>query len=202
MAQMARTKNPELHDQRRQQILLAASTVFSDKGFHLARTEEICEAASLSAGTVFRHFKTKQDMIEAIAEVEVQSFLADVSALASEEGLRWLSQLKGSDMKQLLRTSEFNLGSDSWLELARNERTRTLIVKADRQAKSIMEKAILRGQREGWIKKDVDAKGFAIVLLATLSGLLFDVELAFKLPQDAVARSLAYLMRSVIVARA
>jgi TetR/AcrR family transcriptional regulator, repressor for uid operon len=197
---MARTKNPQLHDQRHREILLAAAKVFREKGFHRARTEEICEVAKLSAGTVFRLFKTKQDMIESIAHLEVQSFLSDIRMLASKEGLLWLSRLKSADVKQLLHTSEFDLGSDSWLELSRTEATRSLIDKADRAAKTAMEKALLRGQLEGWIHRDIDAKGFSIVLLATLSGLLFDVELGFNIPHSAVAGSLARLMQGVVCA--
>jgi TetR/AcrR family transcriptional regulator, repressor for uid operon len=199
---MARTKNHALHDQRRREILLAAARIFRQKGFHLARTEDICELAKLSAGTVFRHFKTKQEMIEAIALIEVDSFLDNVKLLATKEGLLWLSRVKGADMKQLLRKSEFELGTDSWIELARAEGTRSLITRADRDAKLAMEKALLRGQLDGWVRKDVDAEGFAIVLLATLSGLLFDAELGFKLPNDAIARSLTHLMQSVVEADA
>jgi TetR/AcrR family transcriptional regulator, repressor for uid operon len=195
---MARTKNPELHDQRQREILLAASKVFKEKGFHLARTEEICAVAGLSAGTVFRHFKTKQEMIEAIAQIEVQSFRNDVQQLATKDGLLWLSQIGTADIKQVLRASEFDLGSDSWRELAREEKTRALVVAADRDAKSSLEKALRLGQQEGWIRQEIDAKGFAVLLLATLSGLLLDEELGLKLPYDAVARSLAHMMQSIV----
>ena len=45
---MARPKNEKLEIQRREEILQAAARVFRAKGFHLARTEDICTEAETS----------------------------------------------------------------------------------------------------------------------------------------------------------
>lgn len=49
-----------------QKILEGAITVISQKGFHGARTSEIAKAAGVAEGTIFRHFKTKKDILHGI----------------------------------------------------------------------------------------------------------------------------------------
>ena len=53
---------------RRAQILDAAFEVFSEKGFHGARTRELARRAGVSEGLVFSHFPTKVALIRAILD--------------------------------------------------------------------------------------------------------------------------------------
>lgn len=71
------------HDLRRRQILDAARHCFARSGFHGASMQEICAEARMSPGGLYRYFRSKDDMIEAIAEDE------------RVRGLRLLSQLSG-----------------------------------------------------------------------------------------------------------
>ncbi|WP_187491306.1 TetR/AcrR family transcriptional regulator, partial [Pantoea agglomerans] len=84
---MARTRNENLHQQRREQVLAAATRVFKAKGFHGARTEDICAAADMSAGAVFRYFADKREMIDAIIVAEVERYTQDVERFLNREGL-------------------------------------------------------------------------------------------------------------------
>jgi TetR/AcrR family transcriptional regulator len=54
---------------RRTQILAAAMDVFSERGFHGARTRDLAEKAGVSEALIFRHFPTKEDIIRAILEL-------------------------------------------------------------------------------------------------------------------------------------
>lgn len=53
---------------RRSQILASALEVFSELGFHGARTRDLAERAGVSEALLFRHFPTKEDLIRAILE--------------------------------------------------------------------------------------------------------------------------------------
>lgn len=55
-------------------ILDAALIVFRSKGYAATRIEDICAAASLTKGSFFYHFKTKEDL--AIAAAEYWSFVS------------------------------------------------------------------------------------------------------------------------------
>lgn len=49
------------------QILEAAIEIFSEKGFAATSTNEIAQKAGVAEGTIFRHYKTKKDLLLAIA---------------------------------------------------------------------------------------------------------------------------------------
>src|SRR5690348_9186456 len=53
---------------RRAQILDTAFDVFSEKGFHGARTRERARRAGVSEGLVFRNFPTKEALVRAILD--------------------------------------------------------------------------------------------------------------------------------------
>lgn len=53
---------------RRRQILDAAFRCFSRNGFHATSMQDVIAEAGLSVGAVYRYFKSKQDLITAIAE--------------------------------------------------------------------------------------------------------------------------------------
>jgi AcrR family transcriptional regulator len=49
-------------ERRRQQIIVAAKRVFSDKGFNKATMEDIAKEAELSPGTLYLYFKNKEEL--------------------------------------------------------------------------------------------------------------------------------------------
>jgi AcrR family transcriptional regulator len=49
-------------DDRRAQILAAASQVFAHKGFAAARLEDVAERAQVAKGTIYLHFRDKEDL--------------------------------------------------------------------------------------------------------------------------------------------
>ncbi|QVI24043.1 TetR/AcrR family transcriptional regulator [Nocardia tengchongensis] len=54
-------------ERRRQQILDAAQTCFARKGLHATTMQDVFAESGLSAGAVYRYFKSKNDIIEALA---------------------------------------------------------------------------------------------------------------------------------------
>ena len=63
---MQRARTDDAKDERRQALLAAALEVFVEKGFAAARMDDIARAASLSKGTVYLYFSSKEDLFEAI----------------------------------------------------------------------------------------------------------------------------------------
>src|SRR5216684_4782120 len=62
------TKHPDpiqtmLVAARRTQILNAAITVFSEKGFHRATIKEIARVAGIADGTIYTYFASKTDVL-------------------------------------------------------------------------------------------------------------------------------------------
>lgn len=57
---------------RRQRILDAAMAVFAEKGFAAASTSEIARRADVAEGTIFRHYRTKKDLLVALVRPLVE----------------------------------------------------------------------------------------------------------------------------------
>src|SRR6266508_2826717 len=64
----------------RERILQAAETVFAERGAS-ASTEDVAELAGVAIGTVFRHFPTKKDLLQAI----MKNLMARLAARAAAE---------------------------------------------------------------------------------------------------------------------
>lgn len=52
--------------ERQKNILAAATEIFAEKGFAATSTREIAKKAGVAEGTIFRHYKTKKDLLLSI----------------------------------------------------------------------------------------------------------------------------------------
>ena len=71
-------------DARRRQILDAARACFVREGFHATSMQDVLREADLSAGAVYRYFKSKDEIILAIAR-DALARLAEVIQSSTEE---------------------------------------------------------------------------------------------------------------------
>ena len=73
-------------DQRRAQLLDAASEVFTTRGYHAAAMDDIADAAGVSKPVLYQHFESKLDLYLALLDSSCER-LADVvaDALASTD---------------------------------------------------------------------------------------------------------------------
>jgi AcrR family transcriptional regulator len=62
--------------EKQKKIILAAIDSFSEKGFAATSTSEIAKRAGVAEGTIFRHYKTKKDLLLAIVAPTMAKFLA------------------------------------------------------------------------------------------------------------------------------
>ena len=102
---MKATPNPRAerkqreYEARREEILLAAERKFSQNGFFKTSMAEIAESAQFAMGTVYRFFKSKEDIYISLVEAKVEELLrlleeATHSRLPAQEKLRAVIQVK------------------------------------------------------------------------------------------------------------
>src|SRR3954468_4210419 len=73
-------------DQRRLQLLEAASEVFASKGYHAAAMDEIADAAGVSKPVLYQHFPSKLDLYLALLDQSCDRLVEIVEeALASTD---------------------------------------------------------------------------------------------------------------------
>ncbi|SMC47717.1 TetR/AcrR family transcriptional regulator [Sporomusa malonica] len=78
---------------KRQQILDAAYTVFSRKGYHRATVDEIIALADTGKGTVYNYFVNKEQLFYTLVKERSSKFEAELNAIASLHELP-LSKIK------------------------------------------------------------------------------------------------------------
>jgi TetR/AcrR family fatty acid metabolism transcriptional regulator len=80
---------------KRPAIIEAAVQVFSEKGYHNARIEEVAVAAGIGKGTVYEYFDSKLHLFQAVMENSVELYYDSIipvegTTLSFEERLRRL----------------------------------------------------------------------------------------------------------------
>lgn len=78
---MANIASPEKIAQRRAEILEAAISVFARKGFHASAIADIAKELGIGHGTIYRYYKNKRDLFDAI----LNSLLQQLAAMVTEE---------------------------------------------------------------------------------------------------------------------
>ena len=185
---MARTRNDELHELRRSQILSAAAKVFKERGFHGARTEDICAQAGMSAGAVFRYFRDKREIIDAIVNLESERYAAQCQHLFTKEGLLQLASISEAELESTFWPGEYDLSLDSWLEIARGK-DHPRMLELDQQLRSAFAELLIKGQREGWIRPNLSPHSATGLMFALVNGLW--LELSVGIPVNAVQAAAA-----------
>ncbi|MGF1645384.1 MAG: TetR/AcrR family transcriptional regulator [Kineosporiaceae bacterium] len=75
--------------ERRALVLDATAALVADRGFHATSVDDICRAAGLSAGGLYRHFRSKREIVVALvardAEETARRLGDAVAAAASPE---------------------------------------------------------------------------------------------------------------------
>ena len=80
-------------ERRRQQIMVAAKRVFSDKGFNKATMEDIAQEAELSPGTLYLYFKNKEELYASLSLRILQCLLIRVEHVNDEKDAGPLEKL-------------------------------------------------------------------------------------------------------------
>jgi AcrR family transcriptional regulator len=72
----------------REKVVAAASSAFAEIGLE-AQVEDIARRAGVGVGTVYRHFPTKEALVEALAEEHFTRLADTVEAALDEHGNAW-----------------------------------------------------------------------------------------------------------------
>jgi AcrR family transcriptional regulator len=164
---------------RRQQILDAALRCFSRDGFHNTTTADIVRESGVSQGTLYLYFRTKDDIIVALADDRHQGE-AFLGAMAQSEqdpikGLSLLLELHGASLESPDRTDARRVGIQGWAEALRNPTIHAKITEGTALVRGEIVRLIERGQRTGQIRTEVVPEAVARTLIAIFQGLMLQV---------------------------
>lgn len=80
-----RPRQPEVTQERRQQILDAAIQVFGRRGYHEATMQEIARSVGVSVGLIYQYYKDKEDLLYAVINDILDSYLREIPAAQAGE---------------------------------------------------------------------------------------------------------------------
>ena len=160
---------------RRQQILDAARTCFLRNGFHATSMQDVIAEAGLSVGAVYRYFRGKNEIVEAIAEQYATQLWEELGALVQQD--RPLVEAMGAAVEVVHAATgpdgPMRLAVQVWSEALRDERIAATARKVYTRFRGafvrLAQPAAARGELPGG--GDAEAVGAALFSLAIGYGL-------------------------------
>ena len=189
----------EYLERRRQQILDAARRCFARQGFYETSMQDVFREAGLSAGAVYRYFKSKDELVQAISASVFDRMAAAIEGALAEEPVPGLDEIAA----RLAAAAQELSGDDgparvappAWAAALHNPALATTV------------RGILGPLRAGWVKAaqrmrddgrlppgaDLDAAG--AVLFALLPGFLLQHLILGDTDAATLQRGLRQLLR-------
>jgi len=161
---------------RRRQIMDAAVTCFARSGFHAATMQDIVAETGLSAGAIYRYFKSKEDIVAAIAaEHHAPEAAALAEASAGDDVAAALRSLVYASLGRLADPEEQRwrrVTVQVWGEALRSDRVMDIVREGLDGPVEILTGLFRRGQRDGSIAQQIDPAGAAKVCVSIFQGLV------------------------------
>ncbi len=178
-------KNPELVEKRREQIVLAAIKLFSQKGFHKTTLRDLAEESGLSQGNIYDYVGTKEDIFFLIHQFAAGSAMAAIKKSIENirdpmEKFRRMIRAEFNTMDQLadaimLIYQEGHILDKPFLKnLLRKERGHLELFEAvieECQAQGLLRECnprivsnLIKSMVDAWVLKRWDLRGYATAL--------------------------------------
>lgn len=167
---------PDVSEERRNQILEAASAVFARLGFHEARMDDIAQEAGLSKGALYLYYKSKDAIIAALLRFffdQEISRLRDLLEGEREQSVRGQLLLVNQRMAEAMQwmAAMRPIAFEFYAVAARRKDVREFFREYFKVYRDLLAGLIQRGIERGEFRA-VDAQGVAITLSALYEGLL------------------------------
>ena len=158
---------------RRRQILDAALVCFSRRGFHQTPMQAIFEEAGLSPGAVYRYFKSKEEIVQAIASETLGGFAAAIEPGPDGEPLgpvelldRFFDFIEGVE----LRRDRLRLAIQAWGEVLHNPDLSDFVRGLVDGLRARISATLREAQLRGAVDPTLDTDSAARVLIAIAQG--------------------------------
>lgn len=167
-------------DERRRQILEAATTCFARDGFHKATMQDIVAESRLSPGAIYNYFASKEDIVEAIAEErhrrEASLLAAARDRPTAREALRGIREAFFGPLKDARERRRRGVSIQLWAEAQRNPRILKIVRRGVDTPRRLLRELIADAQRRREVASDLDADALARFLIAAFQGFVLQLE--------------------------
>lgn len=178
---MARVSQEHLNARRRQ-ILDGASRCFTRNGFHATSMQDVLRETGLSAGAVYRYFRSKEELIGAIAEEAFATIGGAFADAAHDDPPPLPDVVLGRVLRQVYagpadladgdRTNYPRLIIQVWAETLRNEQLAATLNEGYANLRADWIGLVESYQKAGTMRSDVPADHVARTLIGIVQGFI------------------------------
>ena len=187
---------------RRTQIVDAARRCVLEEGFHKTTMADVIRESGLSAGAVYGYFKSKEEIVAAIAE-DALSAVDELfqKILATEQVLTPLMALEAA-LDHVVAVSErpggdvTQIAVQAWAEALRNPAIMATASGKYNQLRDNFEAVARRAQADGTVDPDTDPRYIAQVLFGMVPGFVLQRLLIGDVTPASYSAGLRALLRA------
>jgi AcrR family transcriptional regulator len=164
-------------DARRRQILDAARRCFTRNGFHATSMQDVLAEAGLSAGAVYRYFRSKDEIVVAIASEAVTEIAGALDSAFEADDPPPLDEVLGAAFQAIQRIDAeqgvAKLALQVWGEAVRSPALAETLKGAIRRVRGSLTRLVQVYQARGLMPDDPPAEQVGRVLVGLLPGFVF-----------------------------
>jgi len=159
---------------RHAEILAAAEACFARLGFHRATMRDVIDEAGLSAGCVYTHFRSKREIVDAIATDrhvrEEQAIAAGDATGDPVDALRAIAQGFFADLSTRRGIEGRRLAVQTWSEALLDPDVLRLVRAGVEKPVGALAEIVRRAQKEGRLAPALDPEALARAMVALFHG--------------------------------
>lgn len=185
---------------RRQQIVDAGRLCVAEQGFHKTTMADVIRESGMSAGAVYGYFRSKEEIVAAIADDALghvdelfEKILSHPGELSPVTALRialehvvQITERPGGDVTKV--------AIQAWSEALRNDTIKATAQEKYIQLRNHFADVVRRGQRDGTVDPDADPEHVAQALFGLLPGFILQRHILGDVTPDSYTAGLAALV--------
>ena len=193
----------EYLDCRRSEILDAALICFARDGFHRTTMQNIIRQSGLSSGAIYNYFKSKEEMVEAIAnhrQLKEKQFVRDaINDGPADQALERLRDAFFDELDDPTERLRRRVSVQLWAEAQRNPSIRQLVRRSFEESRKLISGVLTAARTQGTIADCADPDALACFVIAAFHGFVLQREWDRKFSAESHKELLRTLLRAFAV---
>ncbi|WP_431962911.1 TetR/AcrR family transcriptional regulator [Nocardia sp. bgisy134] len=185
-------------ERRRQQILDAAQLCFARKGFFETSMQDVFTESGLSAGAVYRYFKSKNEIIAALATQTTVSLRMAMAEAVRSDPLPTPAELVRGIAEEVVRRSgpdgPVRLAPQAWALALVHDGAAQPVRETMHAMRDLWRDYAVRMREEGWLPPDADTDAVAKAIIGFLPGFILQHLILGDLDPETLARGVDLLI--------
>ncbi|MDD3269592.1 MAG: TetR/AcrR family transcriptional regulator [Syntrophomonadaceae bacterium] len=193
---MARSKLSP--DERRREIILAAQGLFGSKGVKATSVSDIVKAVGVAQGTFYWYFKSKEEVIGAVAQEYAREYFASQIEIVKTPGLSALEKMQRIWEDSLNKYAD-NISLTNYLHSERNRDMHEQLVKENMGFLFPMMNEIIRQGKEEGVFLVQDIEETSMIFIAGLQGvhILFSSSMSQTLLEQRIKLTADFFLKGL-----